>query len=106
MPYRVAAKVNFTDVYNRMTADEQMAEQVAGYETIAKNGGTVEAQYVLWSDRCVILFISYPDQQSAYRSEMQVAMRGSFDIHSQAALTADEALALGTEARAAATVKV
>ena len=106
MPYRIASQLTFTDTYNRMTPDEQMAEQVAALDIVASNGGTIEAQYVLWTDRAVLSVVTFPDQQACYRCEMQITQRGCFELRSQAALTTDETVALIAEARAAANVKI
>ena len=106
MPYRVACTLTLTDTFNRMTPDEQMAEQVAALEIVSKNGGVIEAQYGLWSDAAILTITMFPEQNACYRCEMQIGQRGAFTLRSQAALTMDELMTLTAEARAAATVKV
>jgi hypothetical protein len=106
MPYRVASTLTLTDTFNRMTPDEQMAEQVAALDIVSSNGGDIEAQYGLWSDAAILTITTFPDQHACYRCEMQIGQRGAFTLRSQAALTMDELLTLTAEARAAATVKV
>jgi hypothetical protein len=106
MPYRVASTLTLTDTFNRMTPDEQMAEQVAALDIVSSNGGVIEAQYGLWSDAAILTITTFPDQHACYRCEMQIGQRGAFTLRSQAALTMDELLTLTAEARAAATVKV
>ena len=106
MPYRIASQLTFTDTYNRLTPDEQLAEQAAALEIVANNGGAIEAQYVLWTDGAVLSIVTFPDQQACYRCEMQITQRGCFVLRSQSALTLEETLTLVTEARAAANVKI
>jgi hypothetical protein len=106
MPYRIASTLTFTDTYNKMTDDEQLAEQTAALEIVANNGGTIEAQYVLWSDAAVLSVVSFPDQQACYRCELQIGQRGAFVLRSQAALTIEEIMTLTAEAKAQATVKI
>ena len=89
MAYRIASKLTFTDLYNRMTDEEQLAEQVAALELVAKNGGTIEAQYVLWGDAAVLSIVNYPDQQAAVRSELQILARRAFELSSQPAFTVE-----------------
>jgi hypothetical protein len=106
MSYRIASKLTFTDLYSSMTEEEQLAEQVAALEIVAANGGTIDAQYVLWSDAVVLSVVTFPDQQACYRCEMQIASRRAFVLQSQAALTIEELVTLQAEAKAAAVVKV
>ena len=106
MSYRIASKLTFTDLYNRMTDEEQLAEQVAALDFVAKNGGTIEAQYVLWGDAAVLSIVNYPDQQAAVRSELQILARRAFELSSQPAFTVEEVVQLQAEARAATTVTV
>jgi uncharacterized protein with GYD domain len=106
MPYRIASTLTFTDTYTRMTDEEQMAEQVAALEIVANNGGTIEAQYALWTDGAVLSVVNFPDQQACIRCELQITQRGAFQLRSQAALTIDEVMTLNAEAKAQATVKI
>ena len=106
MSYRIASKLTFTDLYTSMTDEEQLAEQVAALEIVAANGGTIDAQYVLWSDAVILSVVTFPDQQACYRCEMQITSRRAFNLQSQAALTVDEVVALQAEAKAASVVKV
>lgn len=106
MSYRIASKLTFTDLYNRMTEEEQMTEQVAALDLVARNGGTIEAQYVLWGDSVVFSIVNYPDQQSAVRCELQIMQRRAFELQSQPALTVEEIVQLQAEAKAATTVEV
>ena len=106
MPYRVASTLTLTDTFNKMTPDEQMVEQAAALEIVTKNGGTIEAQYGLWSDGSIFTVTMFPDQNSCYLCEMQIGQRGAFTLRSQAALTRDELLTLVAKARETATVTV
>ena len=106
MPYRIASQLTFTDTYNRMTDEEQLAEQVAALEIVANNGGTIDAQYVLWTDGVILSVVTFPDQAACVRCELQISLRRAFELRSQAALTVDEVVALQAEAKEAATIKV
>jgi uncharacterized protein with GYD domain len=106
MPYRIASRLTFTDLYNRSTDEEQLAEQVAALDLVAQNGGTIEAQYVLWGEGVVLSIVNYPDQQSAIRAELHILQRRAFELHSQPALTVEEVVQLQAEAKAATTVKL
>ena len=49
MSYLSASKLTFSPKWADMSDDEQLAEQVAALDIVAKYGGDIKAQYVLWS---------------------------------------------------------
>ena len=106
MSYRTATKVTFTPEYSRMTDDEQLKEQAAAYEIVAKNGGTIEGQFVLWSDGVLLTIATYADQASCVKAEMQIQTRGAFQLASQTCYTVEEIVALQAAAKAEAVVAV
>ena len=90
MAYRVASKLTFSAAWANMKEDERLSEQVAALEVVAKYGGTIESQHVLWSDGVLLSIASYPDQASSVKSEMAITARGAFVLQSQPAFTLDE----------------
>ena len=104
--FRTATKVTFTPEYNRMTEEERVREQMAAYQIVANNGGTIEMQYVLWTDRVLLTVACYPTFEDCAKAEFQILARGAFELESQRALPLDEAIALQTAAKEAAVVEV
>ena len=106
MSYRTATKVTFTPEYDRMTDEEQLREQAAAYEIVAANGGTIDAQFVLWSDQCLLTVAVYPSIEACAKAEMQITARRAFQLQSQPAFTLEEALTIQAAARNEAVVPV
>lgn len=73
-----------------MTPDQRLAEQAAALELVAKYGGKVQHQWVLWSDGVLLSITTYPDLASSVKAELAIGARGVFVLQSQAALTLDE----------------
>lgn len=97
MAYRGASKLTFTPAWADMSEEERQAEQVAAMEIVAKYGGKQEGQWVLWSDQVLLSITSYPDQESAIKSQMAIVARGAFELQSQTALTLDEMIGYQAE---------
>ena len=47
------------------------------YDIVSKCGGEIKAQYVLWSDNCLLSIVDYPTI-SAFKSQLAIARRGAF----------------------------
>lgn len=89
-----------------MTPDEQAKEIAAAYECVAKNGGTIETELILWTDNTLLSVVTYPTLEACAVAELQIADRGGFQVQSQAALTLEEYMTLQQKARAEAVVTV
>jgi uncharacterized protein with GYD domain len=100
--YLSASKLTFSPKWDEMSDDEQTAEQVAAYEIVAKYGGEFKAQYVLWSDNCLLSVVDYPYEQSAFKSELAIGRRGAFVIQAQRALPLEDVLGWQDEVRTVA----
>ena len=72
MSYLSASKLTFSPKWADMSDDEQLAEQVAALDVVAKYGGDIKAQYVLWSDNCLLSVIDYPEEISALKAELAI----------------------------------
>jgi hypothetical protein len=97
MSYRIASKLTFTPAWGAMNQDERLAEQVAALELVAKYGGVIEGQWVLWTDSVLFSIVTYPDVESVAKSEMAIGARGAFVLSSQSAMTLDEIIAWQAE---------
>ena len=75
MSHLSATTLTFSPKWDAMDDDERTAEQVAAYEIVSKCGGEVKAQYVLWSDNCLLSIVDYPDEISAFKSQLAIARR-------------------------------
>lgn len=106
MTYRVATTVVVTPEFNRMTADEQMSEQLAAYEIVAKNGGEIEAQVVIPAKQELLVIATYPDATSSIKSHLQVQARGAFVLHAEPAYSLEDWMTIQEAARAEASVGV
>jgi len=102
MSYLSASKLTFSPKWGEMSDDEQTAEQVAAYEIVAKYGGEFKAQYVLWTDNCLLSVVDYPDEQSAFKSELAIGRRGAFVLQAQRALPLEDVLGWQDEVRTVA----
>jgi uncharacterized protein with GYD domain len=90
MSYLNASKLTFTPAWGAMSADDRLAEQVAALELVAKYGGKIEGQWILWSDGVLLSITTYPDMASSMKAELAIGQRGAFLLQSQPALTLDE----------------
>jgi uncharacterized protein with GYD domain len=99
MSYLSASKLTFTPKWAELTDEEQLAEQVAAIEIVTKYGGEFKAQYVLWSDNCVLTVTEYPDETSAFKSEIAIGRRGAFVIQAQRALPLEDVMSWQDEVR-------
>ena len=99
MSHLSATKLTFTPKWAEMSDDERTAEQVAAYEIVAKCGGEVKVQYVLWSDNCLFTITDYPDEVSGMKSQQAIARRGAFVLESQTAVPLEDALSWTDEVK-------
>ena len=99
MSYLSASKLTFAPKWSDISDDEQTAEQVAAYEIVAKFGGEIKAQYVLWTDNCLLSVVDYPDETSAFKSELAIQRRGAFVLQAQRALPLEDVLGWQDEVR-------
>lgn len=81
-----------------MSEEQRQAEQVAAFEIVAKYGGTIEGQWVLWSDGVFLSITSYPDEASAVKSQLAIVARGAFALQGQSAFTLEEIVGWQAEA--------
>ena len=102
MSYLSASKLTFSPKWADMSDDEQTAEQVAAYDIVSKYGGDIKAQYVLMTDTCLFSVIDYPDETSAFKSELAIGRRGAFVLQNQRALPLEDILGWQDEARTVA----
>ena len=77
MSHLSATRLTFSPKWDTMDDDERTAEQVAADDIVSKCGGEIKAQYVLWSDNCLLSIVDYPDEISAVKSELAIARRGA-----------------------------
>ena len=96
----------FTPEYNRMTDDEQLQEQTAAYEIVARNGGTIETQVVLPTEKVLLVIAAYPDATASIKANLQIQARGAFTLDSQVAYTLDDWLPILQAAKDEAVVGV
>ena len=106
MSYRTATKVTFTPEFSKMTEEEQQSEQIAAMEIVTRNGGTFESIHVLPNENAALTIVSYPDERSALKAEIQIIARGAYNLQAQSCYTLDEWTAIMNEARAEAVVGV
>src|SRR5438477_7394762 len=99
MSYLSASKLTFSPKWSDLSDDEQTAEQVAASEIVAKFGGEIKAQFVLWTDNCLLSVVDYPDEQSAFQSELAIQRRGAFILQAQRALPLEDVLGWQDEVR-------
>ncbi|MEY2422181.1 MAG: hypothetical protein QOI95_2248 [Acidimicrobiaceae bacterium] len=102
MSYLSASKLTFSPKWPDMSEDEQTAEQVAAYDIVSKYGGDIKAQYVLMTDGCLFSVIDYPDETSAFKSELAIGRRGAFVLQNQRALPLEDIVGWQDEARTVA----
>ena len=102
MGYISASKLTFTPRWAEMSDEDQTAEQVAAYDIVAKYGGEIKVQYVLWSDNCLLNIVDYPDEQSAFKAELAIGRRGAFELQAQRAVPLEDILGWQDEVRTVA----
>jgi uncharacterized protein with GYD domain len=102
MSYLSASKLTFSQKWEDMNEDERLAEQVAALDIVSKYGGEIKAQYVLWTDGCLLSVIDYADETSALKAEMAISRRGAFVLQQQRALPLEDVMAWEDEARTVA----
>lgn len=102
MSYLNATKLTFSAKWDDMSDDERLAEQVAALDIVSKFGGEIKAQYVLWSDNCLLSVIDYPDETSAFKSSLAIGRRGAFLLQGQRALPLEDLMAWQDEIRTVA----
>ena len=106
MSYRVVTMLRFTDQHNRLTEQEQQAEQVAAIEDVLRNGGELGDVYVLPHDKVAVVVATYPDETSSIKAHLQIQSRGNYDLTPNRAFLLEEWTAIAQEAQAAAVVSV
>ena len=99
MSHLSATKLTFSPKWATMNDDEQLAEQVAAYDIVSKCGGEIKAQYVLWSDNCLLTITDYPDEESGFKSQQAIARRGAFVLESQRAVPLEVVLSWQDEVK-------
>jgi uncharacterized protein with GYD domain len=99
MSHLSATKLTFSPKWATMNDAEQLAEQVAAYDIVSKCGGEIKAQYVLWSDNCLLTITDYPDEESGFKSQQAIARRGAFVLESQRALPLEDVLSWQDEVK-------
>lgn len=104
MAYVAAAKLTITQKFRNMNDADQLAEQMAAYEILAKCGGEMKGQWWLVTDSCIFSIGEYPDEASALLAQEAIDLRGAFELESQRALPLDEAMKLQADAKAIAGV--
>jgi uncharacterized protein with GYD domain len=99
MSYRVITEVRFTDQFNKLTPDEQMAEQVAALELVTRNGGTIADILVVPGDQLALTVAEYPDEAASMKAHLQIQARGSYTLNPKRTFTLDEWTAIVEAAR-------
>lgn len=102
MSYLSASKLTFTPKWADMSDEEQLAEQVAALDIVSKFGGEIKAQYILWSDNCLLTVVEYPDETSAFKTELAISRRGAFVLQGQRALPLEDVMSWQDEVRTVA----
>ena len=106
MSYRVVTMLRFTDQHNRLSEDEQQAEQIAAIEDVVRNGGELGDVYVLPHEKTAVVVATYPDERSSIKAHLQIQLRGNYDLTPSRAFLLDEWASLTEEAKAGAVVSV
>ena len=106
MSYRVVTMLRFTDQHNRLSEDEQQAEQIAAIEDVTRNGGELGDVFVLPHEKTAVVIATYPDEQSSIKAHLQIQLRGNYDLTPSRAFLLDEWMTLADQARAEAVVAV
>ena len=106
MSYRVVTRLTFTDQHNRLTEEEQQAEQVAAIEDVVRNGGQLGDVYVLPHEKTAVVVATYPDETSSIKAHIQIQARGNYDLVPARAFLLDEWATIMDEAKAGAVVSV
>jgi uncharacterized protein with GYD domain len=99
MSHLSATRLTFSPKWDTMDDDERTAEQVAAYDIVSKCGGEIKAQYVLWSDNCLLSIVDYPDEISAFKSQLAIARRGAFVLEGQRAVPIEDILSWQDEVK-------
>ena len=99
MSHLSATTLTFSPKWDAMDDDERTAEQVAAYEIVSKCGGEIKAQYVLWSDNSLLSIVDYPDEVSAFKSQLAIARRGAFVLEGQRAIPIEDILSWQDEVK-------
>lgn len=106
MSYRVVTTLTFTPEFLKLPEEEQMNEQIAAMEIVARNGGTFEAIIVVPSTHSSLVTAVYPDEQASLKAHLQVEARGAYHLAPQRAYTLEEWQAIVQQARDEAVVGV
>jgi uncharacterized protein with GYD domain len=99
MSHLSASKLTFKDSWLAMTAEQQLAEQIAALEIVAACGGEVRAQYLLTTDECLFSVVEYPDEDAALKSAAAIGARGVFVLSTQRAVTLEQYMGMAEEIR-------
>ena len=95
MSYLSASKLTFSPKWADMNEDDRLAEQVAALDIVSKYGGEMKAQYVLWSDNCLLSIVNYPEETSAFKAELAIGRRGAFVLQAQRAVPLEDVCCRG-----------
>lgn len=106
MSYRAVTMLTFTDQHNRLSEQEQEAEQVAAIEDVIRNGGELGDVFVLPHEKTAVVIATYPDEESSIKAHLQIQLRGNYDLTPHRAFLLDEWTKLADEARSSALVSV
>lgn len=106
MSYRVVSMLTFTDQHNRLSEEEQQAEQVAAIGDVLRNGGELGDVFVLPHVKTAVVVATYPDERSSIKAHLQIQLRGNYDLTPNRAFLLEEWTALAAEVRAGAVVSV
>lgn len=104
MSYRVITEVRFTDQFNKLTLDEQTAEQIEALQIVTRNGGAISDIFVVPTDQCAVTIAEYPDETASLKAHLQIGARGAYELTARRSYTLDEFTAISDAARAEAVV--
>ena len=106
MGYRVITEVRFTDQFTKLTADEQMAEQIEALQIVTRNGGTISDIFVVPGEQYALTIAEYADERSSHKAHLQVMARGAYQLTARRSYTLEEWTAIADEATKEAVVGV
>lgn len=106
MPYRVITDVRFTDQFMKLTEEERNAEQLAAFEIVGRNGGTIQSIHVIPADRVAVTIAEYPDERASVKAHLQIEARGAYTLDAKRTYTLDEWMVIAQEANEEALLDV
>lgn len=106
MPYQVITEVRFTEAFQKLTEEEQQAEQIKALEIVGRNGGTIDSILVVPDEQYAVTIATYADERAANKSHLQITARGAYTLRPHRAFPLDEWMAIAAEAKSEALVEV